>query len=347
MAIKWIEGFDAYGTTDNALGAGYDEVWTGANVNLNQMWVAPGRLSGKAILMGNQATLTTPNLGNISTWFIGFAFLEKASMATDLIVSLREDDDTTLGMNLVLNSDGTIAIRRGTTTLATTAALISHSIWYNIEFRVVVHNTTGEYELKVNGVSVASATGVDTRAGATNDYANRFRLSGRSALGNGTGHTFDDVRINDSAGSAPNNTWLGDRKVITLFPTAEGDSSDFTPSAGTDNSAMVDDNGLDDDSTYVESSTTNHRDLYAVTDLSNVTEINAIQHNVICRKTDVTDFTIELVTKSGATTDVAAGETVGSTSYLNKYRIQETDPDTSSAWTDSGIDAAQFGYEVG
>jgi hypothetical protein len=75
--------------------------------------------------------------------------------------------------------------------------------------------------------------------------------------------------------------------------------------------------------------------------------IAGICHRVICRKTDVTDFDIKLVTKSGSTTDVDSAQSVGSTTFLCKQEIAEVNPDTSSAWTASEIGASQFGYEVG
>jgi hypothetical protein len=349
MAIKFIDGFDAYGTTNGAAPLGLTEVWSGI-ADIPNFTIQNGRLgSGKSLEIKRSSgtpVLTTPNLGNIATWFIGFGFKAQVAPSGTESCELREDDDSTQGVNLLMNSGGTISVRRGTTVLATSASVITAGLWHNIELKVIVHNSAGAYELKVDGVSLLSASGVDTRAGATNDYANRIRLLGPVGGAN-TGFLYDDFRVNDDSGSAPNNTFLGDRKVFTLFPTAEGDTNNFTPSTGTDNSAMVDESGMDSDSTYVESAVSNDRDLYGVTDMTGVTTINAIQHNIICRKTDVTDFTIEPVTKSGATTDVGGGQTVGSTSYTNKYRIQETDPDTGVAWTDGGIDAAQFGYDVG
>jgi len=349
MAIKFIEGFDAYGTSNGSAPLGLSEVWSGG-ADIVNFTVQNGRLgSGKSIEIKRSSgtpIVTTPNLGNLATWYIGLGFKPQVAINGEVLLQLREDDDATLGVNLLMNSGGTISVRRGTTVLGTSAAVISTGLWHNIELYVLVHNSTGAYELKVNGVSVLSASGVDTRAGTTNDYANRVRLSGPVGGAN-TGYLIDDFRVNDDSGSAPNNTWLGDRKVITLFPTAEGDTNNFTPQSGTDNALMVDESGMDSDTTYVESAVSNDRDLYQVTDLSDVTTINAIQHNIICRKTDVTDFTIEPVSKTGSTTDVGSGQTVGSTSFSNKYRIQETDPDTGVAWTDGGLDAAQFGYDVG
>jgi hypothetical protein len=55
---------------------------------------------------------------------------------------------------------------------------------------------------------------------------------------------------------------LPDPQVRTFFPAAEGNQNDWTPLSGIDNALMVDDNPHDTDTTYVESSTTGHIDLY-------------------------------------------------------------------------------------
>jgi len=164
--------------------------------------------------------------------------------------------------------------------------------------------------------------------------------------GAGTGHFYDDFYVCDATGSV-NNNFLGDRRVITIFPNADTADEDFALSTGSDSFALLDDNGLDDDTTYVESATVTDRDLFDFESIGSLANINGIQHTAIARKTDVTNFDMDLVTKSGGTTDVAASQTVGSTSYDSFFRIQEEDPDTTDPWTGSGVDAAQFGFDVG
>ena len=43
----------------------------------------------------------------------------------------------------------------------------------------------------------------------------------------------DDLYICDGTGSAPHNTFLGDCRVDTLLPTADGTAQQWTPSTGT------------------------------------------------------------------------------------------------------------------
>lgn len=346
--LLWIEGHDSYGTTPGNVVDGFSEVYPD-NANLATIAVQAGRLAQNSTEVrssSGNSYYTTPNLGNMATVIVGTAFKPAFALTTNIICELREDDNGTQGMNVLLNSTGTLSVRRGTTVLATTAAIMSVDVWHYIEFKVTVHDTTGAYELKVNGVSQLSATSVDTKAGATNNYANRVRFYGVSGVLAGRGHWYDDQYIADATGSI-NNDFLGDRRVQTIFPNVDGDQTDFSLSTGTDSFALVDDNPLDDDSTYVESSTSGHRDLYQFENLVAAQTVNGVQQHAIARKTDVTNFDIQLVVKSATTVSEGSNQTVGSTTYGDFQRVVEQNPDTSSAWTLTTINAAQFGYDVG
>lgn len=345
MALKWIDGFEQYGAND-AAPSGIEEVYPSNNGVVN-FFNRAGRLTGAAMqlrISSGTAFMTTQNLGNMATVIVGFAYMPMASLNAGVVVELREDDNATQGINVRLNADGTLTVLRGVTTIASTAAVITADVWHYIELKVTVAEA-GAYELRVNGTNVLSNGSVDTRAGTTNNYANRVRWAGPSGATT-IGNKIDDAYICDATGTV-NNDFLGDRKVLTIFPTADTADEDFATSAGTDSFELVNDDGLDDDSTYVESATSTDRDLFDFGNVGGLATINGIQHNVIARKTDVTNFDIDLVTKSGATTDVAASQTVGSTSYGHFFRVQEDDPNTTDPWTGTNLDAAQFGFDVG
>jgi hypothetical protein len=121
---------------------------------------------------------------------------------------------------------------------------------------------------------------------------------------------------------------------------------DFTPSTG-NNWEQVDDNGNDGDTSYVESSTTGHKDLYNFGSLGTFANINAVVDYAIAKKTDVSSFTIIPVAKSNGVEADATGILVNDTSYLAYGGVYLTDPDTTAAWTDTAVSAAQFGYKVG
>jgi hypothetical protein len=140
-----------------------------------------------------------------------------------------------------------------------------------------------------------------------------------------------------------NNDFLGNRKVVALNPDGAGDDTDWTPSAGS-NYQNVDDGGLtDDDTTYNETSTDTHQDLYTYDDLpGDAASIDGVQVVTEVRITSG-QMDISNVIKSGTTEDAGSATTITDTSWGTVNRIEEQDPDTATAWTPSGVNAAQFG----
>jgi hypothetical protein len=341
MALLWVDGWDQYGTTVTATAVGFQARYPIATVPTNPI-VRAGRLFGNSISNSSGTVnlkLMTPNLGNMQTVIVGGAY-NFDNVFTDRLIVLWEADGVTEGFNLRLTSGGALAAYRGGTLLDTSGVVISTDTWYYIEIKVRVGNAgTGNYEVRVNGVDVLSDTDADTQVGS-NDYANRVewyvRISNNCHI--------DDTYVCDGTGSK-NNNFLGDSRVETLFPTADGASEDFTPTSGSDNYAMVDDEatGLDSDTTYVESSTPDDRDTYSFTDLSTIDLVRGVQLTVIARKTDVTDYDIELVLDTTAQSPI----TVNDTNYSSYSQIYEDNPGTASPWLDSEINGSEFGYEVG
>ena len=350
MALLFIDGFDAYGTTPGNAGVGLQYQYTVGTPS--GMLVANGRTAGGYALQmsaGTNRSLLSPTLGTLATVVVGFAFQPKTAFAAVTILSLM--DGSTQHINLRHTGGGEFSIHRGNTLLATTSgAAIAVDSWGFIELKVTTHDTTGAYELRVNGVNVLSATNVDTRNGG-NSYITNVKLELNTGVTNN--YIFDDLYILDTSGSV-NNDFLGNRRVVTLFPNAEGDNIDFTPASGTDNSAMVDDNPppasstvVVDDTDYVESDTTGHKDLYQYGNLAGSGAINGVQVTTICGVTAASTFTLKTLAKSGTTESADGGVAISSTTYVGKSRILETNPDTAAAWTASEVNAAQFGIEVG
>lgn len=214
---------------------------------------------------------------------------------------------------------------------------------YYIEFRVKVDNATGQVELRRDGVSIASATGIDTQNGGTTAL-NRVLLGGA-----GTAATmnvvYDDFYALDTAG-AVNNTFLGDRRVTVLRPTGAGSSTQFTPSAGA-NWSVVDDGTGNGDTDYVESATIGHLDLYAMANLGfSPTIINGVQFTLDAKRTDGVARVIKpKIRQAGTNYDWLSNVTL-TDAYVKTVQIRETNPATSAAFIASDIDAIEAGVEV-
>ena len=91
-------------------------------------------------------------------------------------------------------------------------------------------------------------------------------------------------------------------------------------------------------------------DFYQYTNLSRITDED-IFGIVVKTEPRMTAFPGDLdlhqTVKSGTTTSDGDAFNIADDSYTSIQRVLETDPDTSSAWTVSGVNAAQFGIKTG
>jgi hypothetical protein len=129
-------------------------------------------------------------------------------------------------VNLHINTGGFLNVRRGTTVLATGTTPIQVNRWYHIQFYVLVHDTTGRVQVKLDGVDEIHSGGsyigsLDTRSDAASDLIDRVGFSR-----DGTSQ-WDDFIAHSAAGSAPFNTWPGDRGIIRCRLNAEGDTKQW------------------------------------------------------------------------------------------------------------------------
>jgi len=347
MALLWIDGFENYGTVTGSapspagiVGRSYPTVGGESTFR-----VRAGRLAGYALdLFTSSSYIGIVSLTTVDTVVAGFAVKFSAFYSDATFFALY--DGTTLGVNLHLQNSGEIAVKRGTTLLATSSgANIALNTWYYIELKVKCHATAGTYELRVGGVDVCSDIDGDanTKAGS-NAYHNGFRFIG---IGITAYAMVDDFYFLDSSG-AINNDFLGNSRVVAIRPDANYGSPQFTPDSG-DNYSRVNEAICGDDSNYVEADTTDEKDLYDYGALGGVlSTITGIVVTTDCRETDATNFDLKTVCKSGATESDDAGQAIGSTSYVTRRRIIETNPNTvSDPWTPTTLEAAQFGIKIG
>jgi len=345
MALLWLEGFDSIGTS-----LGSNPAPTGILSRRYPTVIYPdysvlraGRISGYSLeCTAGWPDFRTPHLTTNVTLIVGFAYQCNGDH-NGVIFGLY--DGATLGVNLHREYGGDLGIYRGSTLLAATSGLgLLTSTWYWIEMKVLCNGTTGTYEVRVGGVTKLSGTGANTKAGS-NNYHNVVQV----VKGPGAGMCrFDDIYILDGSGAA-NNDFLGNRKVVALYPNGDiGGYTDFTCSSGSTHYALVDENPINDDTDYVESGTSGHKDLWDYPSLSGTgSTVNGVEVNTMVKETDAQNMTLNTLIKSGATEDAGAGEVIGAANYKAMRRIAEVDPDTGVAWTTSGVNAAQFGIKVG
>lgn len=352
MTVKFVESFDHYTTEAQLLSK-----WT-AKLETGTMTMAIADGYGRRGTAGLRTAYVTGsnayvrysiyNIGNDATGVMGIAHKSTAiggaysSSYGTTGFGFMDGDNYQLG---VWFDGGTVTVRRGNwaaTILGTSSKTLLSNVWYYIELGATINNTTGSFELRINGVNVTSNSGIDTQT-TGNARTNGVFISSRPPGGHYD--YWDDVYYLNDSGSIAND-FLGDVKVECLFPSGAGSSTDWTPSAGS-NYECVDEASPNDDTDYISEYIVSDHDTYACDDLVTTSgSIYAVQHLLRARKIDAGNRSLKTVYRGG-TTDYPNSNThsIGD-NYVYYSDILEQDPDTSSAWTISGVNAGEFGVEL-
>ena len=202
-----------------------------------------------------------------------------------------------------------------------------------------------QLEVRLDGTTVLSASGVDTQH-TGNATANIVTLLSNYLGTEAVGVFFlDDLYICDGQGAA-NADFLGDCRVDTVLPEADGGQADFSPSTGTDHYALVDEASPNDDTDYVESSTLGHAERYGFAALPALTaDVYGVQLNVQAKNPGVGSRSLAGLARAGGVTATGADQALTS-AYRNLTQVWEVAPDTEVAWTQAGVNGAEFGVQV-
>lgn len=211
--------------------------------------------------------------------------------------------------------------------------------WHWIEIKLLIDDTIGELIVKLDEVTVFEQIGVDTQSGGS-QFVDVIRWLSDELPD--TVYSIDDVIIHNNA------DFIGDHRIETLRVFDESPQIDFNPSAGSNNAAMVDEApGADNDTTYVESSTPGHQDLYSATTFTGLdpVDITAVIVRGKIKKDDAGSRSIKFLANTGTIGNTAI--TALSTDYQYADGIFETDPSTDGApFTKANVNAIEIGFEV-
>lgn len=351
MAILFMDGLDVYDDADSAAAVGW--AYTGGSFNATFSKTA-GRFGGGALV--TPAALTSNfwqyayPLANNTTYYYSFSLKASAlaSGAPERLFSILDIGASTLFL-LSLTSAGTLRIANaaGTTTDSAVTNVIFGGIWCRIEikFNAGTSTSTGSIEVRVNGTTVLNLTAQNYFSSSGGALA-RFYNNNASSTSD---RTFDDIVLNDTT-SAVNNSWLGDVRIDTLQPTADTAQADWTKSAGTSGFALIDDTlgAADGDSTYLSSNTVGNKSEFAIADLGSASaSIFALQMRTKSERAGLSARTYRTYLKSSAA--VSNGPTLQASAFAYCWAfngIVNTDPNTSAAWDDAGVNAVNLGLEL-
>jgi hypothetical protein len=346
MALLFFDGFEGL-TGNTQLALRYDSVGASAFVTNSCVPTPPNGNAVSTTSTSSLVVVVEKFVTAHSSGVVGVRCLNSVvgtAALSGYLVSLV--DEFGVGqLSIQFTSSGFLAVHRGapgvSTLLGSASSGVGNQAWYYLEVIYTISDTVGVVTLKVNGTTILSLTSQDTRATGGSTNVASVRLQGN---GNSITH-YDDLYILDTTGSAPHNAALGPVRVLQVLPTAAGDSTQFTPSTGS-NFQCVDEATHNGDTDYVESTTTGHIDTYNVADVTTTaTVIYAVKASVIGRFATGGSRNIKLRIKSGSTTDVSAAKALTATySELNHMVI--VNPATTAAFTVSEVNSMLIGHEV-
>jgi hypothetical protein len=339
MTLLMLEGFDHFKSDDHL----QDKGWIVGNTGYLDIQAAYARFGGNGLQIDNSGLIgyARKNLGvNKSTIYFGAAIkIEEVTLPTfngveNGFVGFLDESNVKQVELFVSPNYGISAYHADNTLLGSTADyLVSFNKWFYIEGKITISATVGEVTLRVNETQVLNLTSQDTKNGS--DYIRFFQLSS-TCLDIDT--NFDDVYVDDA-------TFHGDCRIRTFVPDSiSATNNDFTASAG-NKDECVDDNPPTDDTDYIVSDTLNHKQGFGIT-TGVVGTVKGSQLNNFCRIDEAGSRKITpLIRSNGA--DYSGTETDEITAdYLFEHEIWETDPDDAAAWTQTKLEAAEFGLEI-
>lgn len=321
-----------------------------------------GDMAGWTFSAGVSVTGTAPRSGTYSAAFQGASGVYAQKNITAISEGFIRTAIYHTGVATVAGMVNFVNWRKGTTVLgylkinATTRCIeiyvggvlkatgtipVTTSAWFLIEVHFKIDDTVGIIEVKVEGVLDCTFSG-DTKPGADADVDNIYFMFGT----NNPAQYMDDFAINTTAGTT-DNSWCGDGHIVALLPNANGDLSQLTNTAGTsvNNYTYVDERPHNSDTDYVEGSVVDNKDLYnyAATGLAATAVILRVWAESRSKDTVATGGLIALVIKTNST-EYTGSDTILSTSYTQVKGPEYTlNPNTTTAWSISDLDAIQAG----
>jgi hypothetical protein len=338
MSILFMDNFSIYGTGLTGRQKMMAGIWAAATGNCilddDPDGVSGGQVlrlsdSGSASMrkvfdQGQQTTVGChvrvyfPTIESTNTSFIGFP-----------------DQDAAGQVGVRMDASGYLHAYKGSTLLGSSdLPVIVADSWIHLEARLVVSNTVGEFELRINEDTVIGPlTNIDTQ-----DTANT-EVSG-ILLANGSNNTvyFRDL-ICWSGDGAQNNDFLGDHSVVSLAPT--GDTVlNWTPSTGSTGYDLIDETTpLDTDYVYADDAPPGASE-FELADLDpDVVVVAGLQTVVRALKTDSGAANLQVSLNSDGNSDAGADRPI-STSATYYLDVSELDPATSAPWTPAAVDDA-------
>ena len=368
-----MDGFDYY----NSFGLGGRKWDQGSNAGTG----SPGRFGGQYMGTGGNGdqyagsfmTFKNPDstVRNIDTIVFGFAMNVGGYVGSfggpefPSHPFVRIMDLNTVQCSLWINpSTQFLEVRLGAgnvgspTIIMTTSFVPPLTLWYYLECKVTM-GTSGSIELVVNGTSIGSASGVNLQQSG-NPYINRLMFCSYNNYSGGIqagSWAVDDLYILDATDSTGSVDYLGEVRIQTKYPDANGFETDFLRSSGLVNANNVLNIPMPfaDTTLFNYSGTVGAKDLYSIGNFTVSGTIFAVQENIAYKKDDVGKRQVALILRTAAQNYIGPyleGSEPNTyyhscfSSYTYAGQIWEFNPQTNAPWALVDLNLTEFGVKV-
>lgn len=337
MGLLFVDSFDHYDIGD------ITRKWT---VSSNVTLTTAGRTGSAVNVQGSLSKA----LGYNSSLTIGFAYNTNA-IGTKTILEVYCGASSVI--QLVLLSDGLLYITVGGSYLWSTTNSSKTDIkvnrWYYIELAINT-DTLGASSFKVVSAELY-INGALEASGYDYTYGPVTYGEGVSAIALKGGITsasyFDDCYV--VTGTAP----LFDNQIGVIYPDGTGAAAAWTGTwtgtgTGSANWELTNEHAPDDTDSYIYTTASGDMDAYNFDDIvsSDGTVLGA-QLNVMAWKEGKGLRALTPICISGTTTNTDTTLMyLSEDSWVDYRKCYDTDPDTGTQWTDTGINNAQWGVRV-
>lgn len=352
MALLWCDGFDHYGSSIAKL---LDGAWAetgGALCTLSTVQTRTGTYAIRSAgLAGTQPSLRRVLGGSRTTVGIGAAIYLDSLPTNNNSFRLWDyrDAGNVTQLSIGVQSTGTIVVTRGplntgTVLYTTPTPAVVADAYQHIESLATINDTTGAVEVRVNGVTVVSLSGVDTCATGNVECSQLAFLTSPSTGGATAAAYMDDLFVYDNSGTY-NNTFIGDRRVLTLFPNANTATADWTVVGAASGYEAIDEASPDDDTSYITATTTGQVSEFGLQNLPDgISVVSAVVMVERARKTEAGPASTQVSIVSGASVASGANKPITEV-YTYRHDVFETDPASAAPMTPAEFDALKFKVE--
>lgn len=356
MAIEWADNFQNYGTGEPSrallVNGAYAEAGgtTGAcivtedpdpNVTTNVMNIGKGDAGGGVLHTLRKVLNSSQSVVGISGRY-WCSILPPTSSTRPSLAEFADVSNNVLVSVFVLPT-GAIRVTRGSSGGGvvlgdTPGPVLVANAWQHVEVKCTLDSTTGAIEVRVEGLTVLSLSGINTSVSDLPCAQVSFRMT-RSGTDADLDYFIKDLVVWNTLG-AYNTDFLGSASVFTIVPDSDV-ALNWTPT-GAANGWSILDNGPPNDAQFISAGVGPIPSAYqaTLTDLpADVTSVKGLVSIVRARKTDGGDGTLQVGIESGMSVDLGADRPI-TPAFTYWADVSEENPATTSPWTPAAVNAA-------